>query len=93
MKTHLIILGLLFSSTVFAEQDKPASEGNELNGEQIFNTFCADACHQAPDRSRLTARQWDTVLKTMQTRMQSAGMQPLNEDQNTRLLDYLSASE
>ncbi|MFC1588864.1 hypothetical protein ACFL3P_01180, partial [Pseudomonadota bacterium] len=62
-------------------------------GQEIFTTTCADACHQAPDRSRLRPKQWRVVLNTMQTRMKSAGRTPLTEEQNKLLLDYLSQEE
>ena len=85
MKYSLIIFLVLISSSLHAENDS-----NALSGEEIFTTFCADACHQAPDRSRLNPNQWRVVLNTMQTRMTSSGRAPLNEGQTLRLLEYLS---
>ncbi|MDH3342610.1 MAG: hypothetical protein OEM07_02705 [Gammaproteobacteria bacterium] len=85
MKTSLIILCLLFSGALYADES--------LTGEEIFTTFCADACHQAPDRSRLRPKQWRVVLNTMQVRMESSGRSPLTEDQSKRLLDYLSQND
>ena len=91
MKYSLIIFTLLFSSTLFASETTNTNSDDEaLSGEEIFTTFCADACHQAPDRSRLRPKQWRVVLNTMQVRMKSSGRSPLTEDQTKRLLDYLS---
>ncbi len=89
MKYSLIIFTLLFSSTLFASDAKNDNE-TTLSGEEIFTTYCADACHQAPDRSRLRPKQWRVVLNTMQVRMKSAGRPQLTEDQTKSLLDYLS---
>ena len=92
IKRSLIILSLLVTGLAHAEE--PATEvdtGNNIKaGEEIFYGYCADACHQAPDRSRLRPKQWRVVLNTMKTRMQSAGKVPLTEQQNKLLLDYLS---
>jgi len=94
MKYSLIIFSLLFSSALFAsETTETKNDIDALSGEEIFTTVCADACHQAPDRSRLKPKQWRVVLNTMKTRMQSAGRTPLTEDQNKLLLDYLSQND
>lgn len=91
MKYSLIIFSLLFSSALFASETiDTKSDADALSGEEIFTTFCNDACHQAPDRSRLKPKQWRVVLNTMQVRMKSAGRTPLTENQNKRLLEYLS---
>jgi len=91
MKYSLIIFTLLFSSALFASEATDVKSDNEtLSGEEIFTTYCADACHQAPDRSRLRPKQWRVVLNTMQVRMKSAGRPQLTEDQTKLLLDYLS---
>ena len=92
IKYSLIIISLLFSSLLYAEDSAISTEvvKDTKAGEEIFNTICADACHQAPDRSRLRPRQWRVVLNTMQTRMKSAGRVPLNEEQTKLLLVYLS---
>ena len=91
MKYSLIIFTLLFSGALFASEATDVNSGDDaLSGEEIFTTFCADACHQAPDRSRLNPNQWRVVLNTMQTRMTSSGRAPLNEGQTLRLLEYLS---
>ena len=94
MKYNLIIFSLLFSSTLFAsETTGTKNDADALSGEEIFTTVCADACHQAPDRSRLRPKQWRVVLNTMQVRMKSAGRTPLTEDQNKQLLKYLSKED
>ena len=94
MKYSLIIFSLLFSGALYASETTDVETDSEtLTGEEIFTTFCADACHQAPDRSRLRPKQWRVVLNTMQTRMKSSGRSPLTEDQTKRLLDYLSAED
>ena len=94
MKYSLIIFSLLYSGVLYAsEATDVETDGETLTGQEIFTTFCADACHQAPDRSRLRPKQWRVVLNTMQTRMKSAGRSPLTEDQTTRLLDYLSKED
>ena len=93
MKFIQIIFFVLISASLHAEELNEVdveSDSNALSGEEIFTTFCADACHQAPDRSRLNANQWRVVLNTMQTRMTSSGRAPLSEDQTQRLLEYLS---
>jgi hypothetical protein len=85
MKRYLIIL-MLSASPLFAGEQDPDIEA----GRMIYDSFCASACHQAPAADRLTANQWRTVLKTMQTRMRSAGMPPLTEDEQRQLLAYLT---
>ena len=94
MKYSLIIFSLLFSNALFASETTGAETNSEtLTGEEIFTTVFADACHQAPDRSRLKPKQWRVVLNTMQVRMKSAGRIPLTENQNKRLLKYLSQED
>ena len=94
IKYSLMIFVFLISSALHASETTDADTNSEiLSGEEIFTTFCADACHQAPDRSRLRPKQWRVVLNTMQTRMQSSGRSPLTEDQTKRLLDYLSQQD
>ena len=94
IKYSLIIFSLLFSSALFASETTDVKSDNEaLSGEEIFTTVCADACHQAPDRSRLKPKQWRVVLNTMRVRMKSAGRTPLTEDQHKRLLKYLSQED
>ena len=94
IKYSLMIFVLLISNVLHAsETTNVDSDSETLSGEEIFTTFCADACHQAPDRSRLRPKQWRVVLNTMQTRMQSSGRSPLTEDQTKRLLDYLSQQD
>lgn len=88
MKNSLIVFFVLISASLHAETDNKTQ-----SGEEIFTTFCADACHQAPDRSRLRPSQWRVVLNTMQTRMQSAGMVPLSDEQNKQVLEFLSQGQ
>lgn len=90
IKYSLIILSLLFSNLLYAADESAA---NIKSGEEIFKTICADACHQAPDRSRLRPKQWRVVLNTMQVRMKSAGRPQLTEDQTKLLLEYLSKED
>lgn len=91
IKYSLIIFSLLFSTALYASEIKDIENNIKVQtGEKIFTTFCADACHQAPDPSRLKPKQWRVVLNTMQVRMKSAGGTPLTEDQNKQLLEYLS---
>lgn len=96
MKYSLILFSVLFSSALYASEatEPPVAatetESDTLTGQEIFTTYCADACHQAPDRSRLRPKQWRVVLNTMQVRMKSAGRPQLTEDQTKKLLDYLS---
>lgn len=99
MKYSLIIFSLFISSPLYAsEATEPAAaetvtESKTLTGEEIFKTSCANACHQAPDRSRLKPKQWRVVLNTMQVRMKSAGRTQLTEDQTKLLLEYLSKED
>ena len=85
MKRYLIIL-MLSSSGLYAAEQDPDIEA----GRMIYESFCASACHQAPAADRLTVNQWRTVLKTMQTRMRSAGMPELSAEEQRQLLVYLT---
>jgi len=85
MKRYLIIL-MLGTSPLFAGEQDSDIEAGKL----IYDGYCASACHQAPAANRLTANQWRTVLKTMRTRMRSAGMPPLTDDEQRQLLAYLT---
>jgi len=85
MKRYLIIL-MLGSSTLFAAEQDTDIEA----GKMIYDSFCASACHQAPAADRLTANQWRTVVKTMQTRMRSAGLPELTAEEQRQLLAYLT---
>ena len=94
MKYSLMIFSLLISGTLYAsDTNDTETAGEKLTGEEVFKTSCADACHQAPDRSRLKPKQWRVVLNTMQVRMKSAGRTPLTEDETRLLLDYLSEED
>lgn len=69
-----------------AESQEPAARGAEL-----FAARCAGVCHQTPQAARLTARQWQVVLKTMQTRISQAGQAPLTDEEQRAILQYLTA--
>jgi len=90
IKRALIIIAMLLSSTILANAAESAPEDDIKAGEQIYDTYCADACHQAPAAGRLKPKQWRIVLNTMQTRMQGVGMQPLTEEQLRQVLAYLT---
>ncbi len=81
-----LLLALLLLST----PPVLAREGDVQAGAAIFNSRCADVCHQTPALGRLNPRQWQRVLTTMQTRMASVGMDPLTEEEFALLLNYLS---
>ncbi len=70
-----------------------ASDANAEAGKAIYQSSCANVCHQAPKAGRLRPKQWRVVLRTMQTRMQSAGMQPLTDLQHRQVLAYLTGEE
>ena len=85
MKRYLITLILVTSPLFAAERDHDVEAGR-----MIYESFCASACHQAPAADHLTTKQWRTVLRTMQTRMRSAGMPALTEEEQRQLLTYLT---
>ena len=87
----LIVVSLLFAAALRASaSDSVASEGDIEAGKAIYDSYCAALCHQAPAAGRLKPKQWRVVLNTMQTRMQSAGMEPLSEVELRQVLAYLS---
>ena len=59
------------------------------SGQKVFQVYCADLCHQAPQARRLKPAQWRIVLDTMQVRMQSVGMSPLTDEQIHQVFTYL----
>jgi len=84
-----IILIMAFSTATNAnglEDDKNA-------GQRIYESYCAIACHQAPNANRLNAKQWQIVLNTMQKRLKSAGMPQLTENELHQLMQYLTQSK
>ncbi|MCP4332765.1 MAG: cytochrome c [Gammaproteobacteria bacterium] len=70
-----------------------AAEVDIEAGRLIYQSSCANVCHQAPRAGRLRPKQWEVVLKTMQTRMQSAGMPALSDLQRQQVLAYLTREE
>lgn len=86
MKAYwILILGLL-TTPAWADAELAA-------GQAIFDQYCAGACHQAPVPERLSANQWRVVLKTMQKRMRSRGMEPLTEQETAKVFRYLTAED
>ena len=90
-KHSLIIFSLLFSAALNASaSDSDASDGDIEAGKAIYDSYCSGLCHQAPAAGRLKPKQWRVVLKTMQTRMQTAGMEPLTDVELSQVLAYLT---
>jgi mono/diheme cytochrome c family protein len=94
IKYTLLIYLWLTSFSLHADSvlisGKETSASEVAAGRDIYKIFCANACHQIPDPQRLKPQQWRAVLHTMQTRMQSAGMTPLSDEQLGQVLEYLS---
>jgi len=90
MKYSLTIFFLLFSAALHANESAPEPVSETSAGQEIYNNYCANACHQAPQPARLKPKQWRVVLNTMQVRMKSAGKPQLTEEQLAQILDYLS---
>lgn len=89
----LIIVSVLFFTAALqagATDSVASDEGDIEAGKAIYDSYCAALCHQAPAAGRLKPKQWRVVLNTMQTRMQSAGMEPLTEVELRQILAYLS---
>ena len=57
-------------------------------GEMLYKSRCG-LCHQLPEPSMLTAKQWRIVLETMQKRMGHIEMPPLSENEREQILSYL----
>ena len=86
MKAFWLTVLLLWGGQAFAQ----AEGGSDFNsGQKVFQVYCADLCHQAPQARRLKPAQWRIVLDTMQVRMQSVGMPPLTDDQIQQVFTYL----
>jgi mono/diheme cytochrome c family protein len=68
------------------------AESQELTarGAELFAVRCAGICHQTPQAARLTPRQWQVVLKTMQQRINQAGLAPLTDEEQRAILQYLA---
>ena len=58
-------------------------------GKQLYESRCA-LCHQLPEPDMLKEKQWRRSLLTMQKRMQSAGMPPLNDAEFEQMMAYLA---
>lgn len=80
-----LIMMLCFTVPVFADEVTYAA------GKKIFESRCADTCHQTPAVDSLKPKQWRIVLNTMQKRMERAGMARLNAEEFDQLLHYLTA--
>ena len=83
-KSVLILSALLLCNSLYA--DEPQS----VVGKDIFEGYCANACHQTPKATGLNNKQWQVVINTMQKRMKSAGIPPLTQGEQKLLLDYSS---
>ena len=67
-----------------------ASTAEETSlAKETFVTRCA-LCHQLPEPTMLSPRQWQAILITMQTRMQQAGIPVLTQQETDLILAYLS---
>lgn len=86
IRYSILIVFLIF----LTHQKANASEADILAGKSIYQSNCANICHQAPSVGRLRPNQWRVVLNTMQTRMQSAGMLPLTNLQRQQVFAYLT---
>ena len=86
MKFHWMTILLLIYGQAFADSEKAS---DFAAGQQVFQVYCADLCHQAPQARRLKPAQWRIVLDTMQIRMQSVGMAPLTDTQIHQVFTYL----
>jgi len=82
----LIIVLLTAPSAVASESQLP----NGLTGKDIYEGRCAGACHQSPPLRALSRNQWRVVLKTMRKRMESREMEPLSQEENEMLLNFLT---
>ena len=59
-------------------------------GAELFAARCAGVCHQNPQAVRLSAKQWQVVLNTMQARITQAGLAPLTDEERRAILHYLT---
>ena len=103
MKAVLILLaGFIFTGmpllNVYAAENAAPSEPvakqatsaeREAYAKSLFEGRC-QMCHQLPEPSMLTPKQWKLILMTMQQRMQQAGVPPLTEDETELLLEYMA---
>ncbi len=79
---------LLLTGTVLAQE--AARETDAYSGQSLFEARCM-LCHQLPEPGALSSRQWQYVMKTMQKRMKQRGMVPLTEEEQAKVLQYLSS--
>jgi len=66
----------------------PAFAADTEEGKGIFETICG-ICHQLPAPEALNMKQWERVLKTMETRMKQQDMSPLSPEETEKVLLYL----
>jgi len=64
-----------------------AAEADE--GKELFQRMCSQ-CHQLPEPDMLKLRQWRLIVRTMQLRMQQAGMPQLTDQESGLVLKYLA---
>lgn len=84
-RAPLALLCALLAPAAAAE-----GEAGALDGAALFAARCAGTCHQNPQAVRLSARQWQVVLKTMQSRITQAGLAPLTDAESQAILQYLT---
>ncbi len=68
----------------------PAGAAAAPDGAALFAARCAGICHQNPLAVRLTPKQWQVVIKTMQSRITQAGLAPLSDEESRAILHYLT---
>ena len=83
-----VFILLLFTGTVPAQEAAKETEG--YSGQTLFEARCM-LCHQLPEPDALSSRQWRYVIKTMQKRIKQRGMVPLTEEEQAKILQYLSS--
>ncbi len=71
------------------ENAKQPSSARETGAENLFIARCA-LCHQLPEPGMLKAAQWKLIIKTMQQRMQQAGVPQLKEGETELIMEYLT---
>lgn len=77
-----IIIILFFIMATF--RPLQADEGKEL-----FNLRCGGFCHQLPEPSMLTAKQWRMIMTVMQQRMKQKGIDQLTDEEFETIFIYL----
>ena len=104
MKTVLVLFfSLIFTGLplMFAQADEgQVAEGNapevektssdrSVDSKSLFEGMC-QMCHQLPEPGMLRPKQWRLILKTMQQRMQQAGVPQMTEDETEMVLEYIA---